>query len=606
MTAAEMASFDTGEALVAYLAQHDASPRACDLRSTGPHVRRIDGLMASALVEGLHDGKIDPALWRTCMDAAIESAPPDAARALVDAVVSAYEALATDGAIETSLPLQARLTALQAVYVGRPTGRDGDPAATKATFDDLRRRFFTGRFGPIAARSVNDLLGVVDVELGRYAGRPVDLPTIDWIAAGGDQLVLRRFADRLPAADLRAQALRRLIRVRIAASPFPEVRAQAAAVEDRVVLQGVNRISVAQQPPVRATLDGGKVPARTVVVRQDLARQTAALFAMGAGRQLSVIPRLSLRGALWVDVAGLSRPITLCGPAREDDPTPCLGAGDVTIENPLASSDRDGAFHFRDETTEEEAIGLTRRGDAFPLSIDVGGRPLVSFSWPIRFQRPSDIVLRSKNGRGPNLQVAVVHADPNLYVFKVSGQGFQPYQAVVETADVAAFRVVSRGATGAAGVSGSPGMDGSPGLDGLAASCFGFSGGDGSRGGDGTNGGDGGPGGNGSDGGDVFVQLQCGAAPCPPGDVALLQRVVASEGGPGGPGGSGGPGGRGGRGGSGGASATCTDQNTGASTSVSGGSDGPSGSDGAAGHDGPSGAPGRPGQVHIAVAAPAT
>jgi hypothetical protein len=603
LTAADAASYDSADALVAYLAQRDASPAVCDARRSGPHVRRVDGELAAALIRGLADGKVEAARWRACAGAAIESASPDGATALIDAIVDDYRSLASDRALETSPALQARLAALQAVYIQRPWGRDGDPKITKPIFDELRRRFLTGRFGPNAARLVNDLLGVVDLELGRYGGHAVGLPEVRWIAAGGDQLVLRRFSDRLPAADLRAQAQRDLIRLRIAASPFPEVRADAAAIEDRVVVEGVNRVSLAQQPVERAILDARELPARGVLVRQDLAHQTAALFGTAAGGDLSVLPSLSLRGALWVDVVGLSRPITLCGDRRDGDPTPCLGASDLSLENPLAQADRDGTFHFRDKTTEAEAIGLTNHGDAFPLSVDVGGRSAVAFAWPLRFERPADIVLASKSGRGPDLQVLVQHADPALYVFTVSGQGFRTYRTVVEKADLAGYHVVSRGAAGAAGFPGASGTDGTPGMDGGSASCSGSAGTDGTRGGDGTSGGDGGPGGNGSDGGDLFVRLDCGAGACSPEDVALLRRALASEGGAGGPGGSGGAGGRGGPGGSGGSSASCFDQTTNSFTSVSGGMNGSSGSDGSRGRDGPPGAPGRPGRIHFAVGA---
>jgi len=51
--------------------------------------------------------------------------------------------------------------------------------------------------------------------------------------------LLRRFADRLPVAALRDEARRRAIRLAIAALPFPEVPAEAAAVEERVFREGV-------------------------------------------------------------------------------------------------------------------------------------------------------------------------------------------------------------------------------------------------------------------------------------------------------------------------------------------------------------------------------
>ncbi len=597
MTAADVARLDSGDALVAYLAQRDASPAVCDLRAAGPNVIRFDRDLATTLIRGLDDGKVDLSLGRACIDAALEGGSPEVAAELIDAVGRGYHSLANDRAIETSPALQARLAILQAIYIERPSGKDGDPKTMDGIFDHLRRKFFGGRFGAVGARDVNELLGVVDLERGRYGGRPIDLGTIDGLAARGDGALLQRFADRLSAPDLRVEAQRRLVRLRIAASPFPEVRAQAAAVEARVMQQGINRISLVDQPAVSASVDNGKLPARNVLVRQDLSRQSATLFGYVTAGGLSVIPNLSLGGALWVAVTGLSRPITVCAAPRSYDPTPCLGGDDVAIENALAASDHRGTFHFRDQASEAEVVELTR-GNSFPLAIDVGGRRLVSLRWPIRFERPNDLVLSPRVGRGPTLQVAVTHTDPSLYLFTVSGDG-RSYRAVIEKSDLAAFHLISRGATGKAGMDGLSGMDGLPGTDGLSASCPSSSGSDGSRGGDGTVGSNGGPGGNGGDGGDIFVQLQCDAAACPADDVASLWRTVLSQGGPGGSGGAGGRGGRGGRGGSGGAGASCFDPSTNTSSSVGGGLNGMSGSDGAPGMSGSDGAPGRPGVVRI-------
>ena len=481
LTAADVASLDSGAALVAYLLQRDASPGVCDMRSTSPHLPRFDRDASKALVQGLTEGKLDPGIWRSCLDAALDGAPRDVGAPLIDALALGYRGLALDGDLETSPPLQARLAALQGVYIKRPTGQDGDPKTTNAVFDELRRRFFGGRFGRVGSGFVDELLAVVDLEQGRYGGRPVDLPTIDGIAARGDEALLRRFADSLPVAAQRDEARRQAIRLAIAASPFPEVRAEATAVEERVFREGVNRVSLAQQPATRASLDQAKLPARNVYVRQDIVHQTATLFGYVAGGGLSVVPGLSLGGALWVDVAGLSRPITLCQAPRFSDPTPCLGAQDVTIENPLASADRDGTFHFRDRASEAEAIALIRTRNWFPLSIDVGGRPLVPFWWPIRFERPADLVLSGTSNRGPNLTVTVTHADPSFYTFTVTGNG-SLYRAIVERDDLAAFRVVSRGAAGAMGSPGFDGTDGFSGMDGSSAGCPSSSGSDGTPG----------------------------------------------------------------------------------------------------------------------------
>ncbi len=300
MTAADAARLDSADALVAYLAQRDASPAVCDFRSTGAHVTRFDHDMAKALVRALDDGKIELPLGRACIDAVIEQGPPEAAAQLIASVARGYHALAVNPALETTPALQARLATLQAIYFERPNGKSGDPKTMDRIFEDLRRRFFGGHFGRVAASYVNDLLGVVDVERGLFGGRPVDLATVDGAATRRDELLLRRFADRLPAPELRIASRRRVVQLRIAASPFPEVRAQAAAVEARVMQQGINRVSLTDQPPLHASLDAAKVPVRYVLVRQALPRQSATLFGYTTENAVSVLPNLSLTGALWV------------------------------------------------------------------------------------------------------------------------------------------------------------------------------------------------------------------------------------------------------------------------------------------------------------------
>src|SRR5581483_12351084 len=111
----------------------------------------------------------------------------------------------------------------------------------------------------------------------------------------------RRFGARLPDAGLRQQAQRRVIRLHIAASPLPEVRDNARAVEDTVLAQGRYPVSSAEHPPVRATLDPQRVPLRGVLVRQEVMRQTVTLLGYSGDRPgVSVLPEVALRGALQI------------------------------------------------------------------------------------------------------------------------------------------------------------------------------------------------------------------------------------------------------------------------------------------------------------------
>src|ERR1043165_5488400 len=108
-----------------------------------------------------------------------------------------------------------------------------------------------------------------------FQGRPVDDAMIDALAAAGNEMTLRRFANRPPGAELRDAAKRRLIRVHIQLSAFDEVHAAAAEVEDRVVRDGHNGVSLAEHPLVRAWFDERVATIRHVLVRQPVGRGTA-------------------------------------------------------------------------------------------------------------------------------------------------------------------------------------------------------------------------------------------------------------------------------------------------------------------------------------------
>jgi len=597
ITARDLADLGSGDALIAYLRQPDASPSVCSPRTSGPHLTRLDESVRASLVEGLTEGDIEPGLWRRCVDRALAGASPEDVSQLLYAVADGYRSLMKNADFETSPALQTRLLAMQNLYIERPNGLDGDRGRLGPLFDQLRAALDARRLGPVATRFAHELLSVVDLERGRYGGRAIDLALIDDLHARGDEALLRRFVDRIPATPLRDMARRRLVALRIAASPYPEVRADAARVEERLLQQGINRLSLREQPASSASLDVRKVAMRGVLVRQDVTNRRAKLLGYGEHPEVSVLPEPSLVGALSVDVAGVSRPVTICQPPAVLDPSPCIGADDVKIGSPFAALDGEGALHFLDHFSAREAVGLARGGNSFALRASVGGRPLLSYDWPLWFERPANLVLSGAFSDGPDLKVAVDHTAPSRLSFTVSGDGAE-YHAVVEKPDLPAFRIVSRGAAGRDGSRGSDGSDGHSGLDGSSASCPFSDGDDGGRGGDGGDGRRGGDGGNGRDGGDIQVEVDCGTRGCGPEVVASLRTVIVSEGGPGGSGGVGGKGGRGGRGGSGGSGTTCTDPN-GSTKSLSGGSSGMSGHDGHDGWRGSDGFRGHAGKVQF-------
>jgi hypothetical protein len=53
------------------------------------------------------------------------------------------------------------------------------------------------------------------VEAGSWQGHPVDVAMMDRLAAAGNEMTLRRFAERLPRADLRQEARRCIVRIHI-------------------------------------------------------------------------------------------------------------------------------------------------------------------------------------------------------------------------------------------------------------------------------------------------------------------------------------------------------------------------------------------------------
>lgn len=582
MTAAELATYDTGPALVAYLGQPDASAAVCDARARGPHVSALVPEMSKSLVRGLADGRIAPDVWLACADTLLKRAQPEDAAWFLDETGRAYRSLVKDSKFETTPSMQARVVAMQRLYLERKNRIHDGHDALASLFDDLRTALAAKRLGAVATRLGTELLDAVDLERGMWKGTSVTVAMLDDL----DEPTLRLFVARLPIEELRTEAKRRIVRRHIEASPFPEVRANADDVEERVLIRGANPIALDKQPAKSGAIDTAKVPMRGVIVRQDLYAQTATLLGTRADG-VSVLPDLTLKDALSVDV-GMSRSVTICAPKKDFDPSPCIAASDVKIQNPLAYLDA-GVFRFVDRIQEKTAVDLVKLRDRFELPVEVGGTAVASLAWPFHYERPNALVLsgRSSGDDGPRLVVKVDRRDTR-FVYDVS-DGAREYWAVVEGYDTAKFVVASRGAQGYGGSMGSSGSPGSSGSE-----C--------SNGGDGGPGGPGGDGGSGGNGGDVDVQIRCDAATCAD-MLAVLQHTIGSLGGAGGPGGPGGSGGAGGAGGSSRAPTTHTDSDGNTVTDdpgCSAGSSGANGSDGVAGSDGPSG---RAGHVTFHVTA---
>ena len=600
MTAAELSHHGKGAALVAYLSQPTATASVCDPRAPGPHFGRVDDEVRTALSRGFNDGRIPPDLWRACVKAFLQTSDQATATGLLDDVLTTATSAVESRALEQDAAAQARLDAMEQLYVDR--GPDvSAPANTVAnTLTRLQRDIDGKRLGPVGQSRGSDLLVALDLERNRWNGRPVDASALDALQTIGNERVLRWAMNRLPDESLRREARRRVIRLHLGASPFPEVKQHAQAVEQAVMATGANPITLAEHPPVRGWLDPSVASARAVVVEQLLPEQTARLLSYTSGKPTpAVIPEIPTRGTLHVELRGISLPVTTCAPAADLDVTPCLPPEAIEAERALAEVDAQGALHVIDSMAEAAAVALARTGRHLVIPIAVAGQRLAELNWPLQFAAPADLVLSpsGEGAPGPDLDVHVDGLDSDRLIFDVEGGG-RSHQAVLEWPDADPFHVVSRGGAGRDGRKGMDGMNGADGVDGQDASCPGSPASNGSAGGDGSNGWNGGPGGPGGRGGDLHVTMVVPAESAESMDVimAVLEKMVRSEGGPGGRGGSGGAGGRGGRGGRGGSGTTCTDTD-GHIDFLSSGIAGSDGSDGSRGFDGAPGSPGVSGHV---------
>jgi hypothetical protein len=601
MTAAQLAEQPDGRALVVYLGQRDASAAVCDLGGSGPHVAAVDADVRDALMDGLRDDRIAPAVWRDCMDRLVRTTDRESAMSLLDAVAREYDRTLMGGHTDGDSVVERRLSAMQVLLVER-RGDVGPHAEVMAKLlADARGAISSQRLGPAGTRYGSELIADVELERGVRNGQAIDVAELDRLQQARDEPTLRRYARRLPDPELRVQARRRLIRLHVQVSRYPQVRQNAVAIEETVMRLGANPVALAEHRPVHASIDLAALAARGVRVRQDLQRQTSTLLGdAGDGSAVSVLPHVSLRGALQVELEGIDGPVTLCASPEELDPSPCVPPQDVTLDSRLVTLEPDGTLRFVEQLTSRETVALARAGRRVVVPIMVRGQRLASLDWSLQFETPKDLVLGStkRDGDGPDLHVRVEWLDTGRLSYIVSG-GEAQYRAIVERPQASTFHVTSRGDDGAAGSDGSRGHDGMTGSMGSSATCPSSDGSNGGRGEDGEAGDDGASGNPGGRGGSVVVDVAYRGEESDE-LIALLRTTMQSKGGLGGAGGSGGRGGSGGTGGSGGSGATCFDTD-GRVFTLSGGSQGLSGTDGRSGFPGTSGANGRPGRVTVSV-----
>lgn len=582
MTATQAVNHGTGEALAVYLSQQDASPSICDMLGTGPHLTTLTDDLRVSLVDGLVNGTIRPRTWQRCAGLLLSVLSEEHCGLLLDALALAYRDMLKDAALAHDPALVERLSTIHHLFLHRAFDAHAHAAVASPLLMQLHDALGRQRLGPIASQFARELLDTLELERGSWKGQGVDPALMDELAEAGNVLTLRRFAERLPTAELRQEAKARIVRIRVALSAFAEVRGEGRALEDVVLERGHNAVSLSRYPVIRAWFDERRLPQRLVLVQQAPWEGRAVLLGRTETQRVgSVMPEVPLRRTLRVLLRGISRPVGVCEEPGSLDPSPCIELGDISLPNPLTELDNLGAIHLKEHLTREETIMLAAR-ERFSVPLGIGGKRVATLEWPLHFSLPTDLQFSGDYpaGDGPNVTVAI--SLPLRSRMRVDASaGAEVYTAVVERDDADLFRVGSTGGAGAIGTEGYPGANGYSGSE-----C-----GNGSSGGEGGPGGMGGPGGA---GGDVFARFTCreDASTCAAWH-ALLKRVVVSEGGAGG---AGGPGGMGGYGGAGGSSRpershydsearmTIVDD-SGCSAGVAG-SSGLSGMNGAAGPDG--------------------
>src|SRR5215472_1190259 len=538
MTSEQLATHGSVAALIAYLGQPDANASVCESGTENTRLRQDRGL-PEEFVAALRDGKIPPPVWGKCAASMLEWLDPSVSAELVERIARSEADLLGLKLLETTASLQAQLSALHRTFVERGAGISASSRVLDEGASKVQSKAAANQLGPIARGIGMELVEAIDLEQGIWRGHLVDVATLDVLSNIADEATLLRFARRLTNPTLRDEAERRVVRLRIAKSPFSETRGAAASVEEAVMSRGTNPVSLDTHPAVRATVDSSRLIERRVIVKQQLNAQTATLLGVSDDRPSpSVLPELPLHGALAVSLGGVEHPVTICAPGRALDPTPCIAPTDLKSTSSLAAVDRNGTLRFADQLSEPQAVALAHE-TAVEVPILIGDKPLIEISRWLWFSRPDNLLFAGSypGSAGPNLEVEVERLTTGRLLYSLVGAD-RAMQAVVEWPDGQYFRVISQGATGSTGWAGTDGSDGYSGMSGSSASCPSSEGGDGSRGGDGGDGGSGGAGGAGGNGGNILVVVS-GPPSLREETLALVQATVGSKGGVGGDGGRG-------------------------------------------------------------------
>lgn len=466
-SAESMAQVGTSSALVHYLKQPGATAAVCDARATSAHVSGDTLRDVDTLVHGV--GEVSPIVFQRCVALMLESSSPEARARILEALVHEYRAYLGKSAVETDAAEKARLEALHRTLLLRPRGAEPRDAAIAEDIAALRKVLASQKLGPTATQLGKDMLSEVDLVAGTYEGKPMTAAVVDGLFAKGDETMLFRIANHAKSEELRRGARLAIVKLHVRASKSPEVAAQAGEVEARVMATGRNTVDLEKTPPSSGWIDDAKVGFRGIRVRQDLWKQVSDLLPLDKTK--TVIPSVTLRGALFVRVPGYSDPLTVCAHPEALDVTPCIDAHTVRPRVPILTVDEQGLMHVVERIATADALKLVYNTENLPIPVDVAGKPVITIEWPIHFDAPEPIVLEGPmSSRGPDIRVSIERRYSPRLLFAVEGPNGK-WRGVIENDDLSKMAIVSRGGAGKPGTRGTDGAAGGAGSAGSNASC---------------------------------------------------------------------------------------------------------------------------------------
>ena len=358
--------------------------------------------------------------------------------------------------------------------------------------------------GKLAAKYSSEMIDAMDVELGRWKGQKI---TTELIRSITDQLSLQLFVERIFDKSLHTEAKRRLVQLRIEASPYAIVKENAKEVEASMMQTGRYELEVSPDQIEMTTYSPNKEAAYGILVKQNVMEQFGNLLGIPLDRQgresdSGLFPTISLRPDLRFKISN------------------------------------------KEELSMKEIFELAGIGKTLSITPSLAETTLTTISFPLSFAKPDNLLfVGAVSKRGPAVDVVIEENFERLFIHavpKIEGEPIgKQYAVVVDTLDTIGYKVGSIGGSGTAGA------DGRDGFNGRNASCPFTKGTDGDRGKDG---GRGGPGGN---GGDITVTVRCRDLSNCSSLMEIAARISVSEGG---------KGGNGGKGGKGGSSTTCTEK----------------------------------------------